>query len=154
DFMAVVCREWEEAARPASGAGTRLAIVRTGVVLARGAGALGIMTPIFKWLPLLGASPVGSGASRLLPGTGKQWMSWIHLDDLGGILLLPLGHHGAEGPINGTAPRPARNVEFSRELARVVRRPFVPIGAPDAVLQLVLGEVAQVVTRGQRVLPA
>ena len=152
DFMARVCREWEEAAHPAEDLGVRVPVLRTGVVLAPGEGALGAMTPIFKWVPG-GAAPVGGG-SLLAPGTGQQWMSWIHIEDIVGIFLLALNHHEARGPINGTAPNPVRNAEFSKALARAVHRPYVPIGPPDAVLRVLLGEVAEVVTKGQRVLPA
>ena len=153
DFMAVVCREWEEASHPAEALGVRLAKIRTGVVLAKGEGALGAMTPIFRWLPG-GAAPVGNGGSLLKPAGGQQWMSWIHIDDIVGILLLALDDAGARGPINGTAPNPVRNAEFSKALAKVLHRPYVPIGPPDAMLTMVLGEVAQVVTKGQKVLPA
>jgi uncharacterized protein (TIGR01777 family) len=153
DFMAVVCREWEEAARPAEALGVRVARIRTGIVLARGEGALGVMTPIFRWLPL-GAAPVGNGGGLLMPGRGQQWMSWIHIDDIVGIFLLALDRAEAQGPINGTAPNPVRNAEFSKALAKVLWRPFVPFGPPDVLLDVVLGEVAQVVTRGQKVLPA
>jgi uncharacterized protein (TIGR01777 family) len=153
DFMAVVCREWEEAARPARDRGVRVATVRTGVVLARGAGALGVMTPIFRWLPL-GAGPVGNRGGLLSPATGQQWMSWIHIDDIVGILLMALDNAQAEGPINGTAPEPVRNADFARALARVLWRPYVPFGPPDVLLEVVLGEVAQVITRGQKVVPA
>lgn len=152
DFMGTTCVEWERAALPVSSDQTRLAIIRTGVVLAEGEGALGVMTPIFKWLPG-GAAPVGSGSNPLLPGRGKQWISWIHLTDIAGLFLLGLAHDSADGPINGTAPHPSRNVDFSRELARVLRRPMLPIGPPDVVLRTVLGEVAQVVAKGQRVIP-
>ncbi|QDV33770.1 TIGR01777 family oxidoreductase [Tautonia plasticadhaerens] len=152
DFMAEVCKEWEAAAGPASGDGTRLAIVRTGVVLARGEGALGVMTPIFKWVPG-GAAPIGSGSVPFAPATGRQWFSWIHLADIVGIFLMALDRADALGPINGTAPRPVRNVEFGRALARVLHRPFLPVGPPDVALRVVLGGVAEAVTRGQRVLP-
>ncbi len=151
DFLAVVCRELEDAARQVEPLGVRLATVRTGVVLAKGEGALAVMAPIFKWG---GASPVGDGGHPLRMGKGQQWMSWIHADDILGIFLLALDHPDAQGPINGTAPNPARNVEFSKELAKVLHRPFLPIGPPDFVLELLLGETAQVVTRGQKVLPA
>ncbi len=154
DYMARVCREWEEAAHPAEALGVRVAKVRVGIVLAKGAGALGVMTPIFRWLPL-GAAPVGNGGSSLLaPASGAQYMSWIHIDDIVGIYLLALDNAQAQGPINGTAPNPVRNAEFSKTLAKVLRRPFVPVGPPDGLLEVVLGEVAQVITRGQRVLPA
>jgi uncharacterized protein (TIGR01777 family) len=152
DFMAVVCREWEEAAHHADDLGVRLSLIRTGIVLARGAGALGVMTPIFKWLPL-GAAPVGSGGSLVKPGTGRQWMSWIHIDDITGILLMALDNAQASGPINGTSPNPVRNSEFSRTLARTLWRPYVPFGPPDSLLRVALGEVADVVTKGQKVLP-
>jgi uncharacterized protein (TIGR01777 family) len=150
DFMAGVCRQWEDAARPAESLGSRLVLLRTGIVLDAKQGALGAMVPVFKWLPG-GAAPVGSG--RGLIGRGNQWMSWIHREDIVGIILLALDHAEARGPINGTAPNPVRNVEFSRELAKVVRRPFLPFGPPDALLRLALGDVAEILTTGQRVLP-
>lgn len=152
DFMARTCREWEDAAKPVESLGLRLATVRTGVVLARGEGALGVMTPIFKWLPL-GAAPVGSGENGLKPGSGQQWMSWIHLEDIVGIFLTAVDKPEAVGPINGTSPNPVRNAEFSRALAKVLKRPFVPMGPPDVMLRAVLGEVAEVVIKGQKVLP-
>lgn len=152
DFMAVVCREWEEAAHHVETLGVRLALIRTGVVLERGAGALGVMTPIFKWLPL-GAAPIGNGGSLIKPATGQQWMSWIHIDDIVGIMLLALDNPQASGPINGTAPNPVRNFEFSRSLAKTLWRVCAPVGPPDTLLRLVLGEVADVITKGQKVLP-
>ncbi|MDB5350467.1 MAG: hypothetical protein JWN86_1714 [Planctomycetota bacterium] len=154
DFMAEVCREWESAARPAETLGLRLPIIRTGVVLAKGEGALGVMTPLFKWVPG-GAAPVGSGKNGLKPGRGQQWMSWIHLDDIAGLFLMALDHPEAKGPMNGTSPNPVRNYEFSKELARALGRRwvFLPIGPPDSMLNLILGEVAQIVTTGQKVLP-
>lgn len=152
DFMAVVCREWEEAAHHVEASGVRLALIRTGVVLERGAGALGVMTPIFKWLPL-GAAPIGNGGSLFKPAQGQQWMSWIHIDDIVGILLLAIDNSQATGPINGTAPNPVRNAEFSKALAKKVWRPCFPFGPPDPLLRVVLGEVADVITKGQKVLP-
>lgn len=155
DFLARVCVAWEAAARPVEALGVRLSILRTGVVLARGAGALGIMTPLFRLGPGL---PVGSGGG-IGPATGRQWMSWIHLDDITGLVLLALDHPEAASPINGTAPNPVRNAEFARALSRVLWRPYapwrvyLPFGPPDFVLKLVLGEVAEVITTGQRVLP-
>jgi uncharacterized protein (TIGR01777 family) len=153
DFMAVVCREWEEAAQAAEAMGVRVAKIRIGIVLARGEGALGVMTPIFRWLPG-GAAPVGTNRGPFTPARGQQWMSWIHIDDIIGIHLLALDHPEARGPINGTAPNPVRNADFARALAKVLWRPYVPFGPPDALLEVVLGEVAQVITKGQRVLPA
>jgi uncharacterized protein (TIGR01777 family) len=142
DFMAVVCREWEDAAAPVESLGVRLATIRTGIVLAKGEGALGTMAKFFR-LPL--AAPVG---------TGRQWMSWIHIDDIVGILLLALDNPEARGPINGTAPNPARNAEFSRALAKALWGTYLTVpGPPNALLQLMLGDVAQVILTGQKVLP-
>lgn len=152
DFMAKVCREWEDSANHATQLGVRVTSVRTGIVLAKGASALGVMTPIFKWLPG-GAAPIGSGSSPIGLGRGLQWMSWIHIDDIVGIFLLALDNEAANGPINGTAPNPVRNVDFSKALANEVHRPFLPIGPPDIMLTTLLGEVADVVTKGQKVLP-
>jgi len=154
DFLAVLCRECEEVSATIEAAGVRRAIVRTGIVLAPGAGALKLMTPIFKWGP---GVPIGS-AGRLL-AKGSQWMSWIHIDDIVGIFRLALENAGASGPLNGTAPEPVRNSEFARTFSEVLRkrytpwRVFVPIGPPDVLLRLVLGDVAGIITTGQRVLP-
>ena len=155
DFMATICRDWEGAAVAAESLGVRVARVRIGVVLARGEGALGVMAPIFR---MGGASPVGSGGHSLKPGTGQQWMSWVHVEDLVGILMLALDNPEAKGPINGTAPQAVRNADFARALAGALRKgfwpPFLPIGPPDALLKLILGEVADVITEGQRVIPS
>jgi uncharacterized protein len=152
DFLAVVCRELEDAAHQVEPLGVRLATVRTGVVLAKGEGALAVMAPVFQWLPG-GAAPVGNGGHLFKPATGLQWMSWIHIDDILGLFLLALDHPEARGPINGTSPNPVRNVDFSRALAKVLHRPFLPFGPPDLVLELALGEMAKFVTKGQKVLP-
>ena len=115
--------------------------VRFGVILSPQGGALAKMLTPFR----LGAGgPIGSG---------RQWMSWIHIDDIVGLFLLAVDNSGAEGPINGTAPHPVRNSEFAKTLARALWRPYVPLGPPDAVLRLLIGDVAQVVTTGQRVVP-
>jgi uncharacterized protein (TIGR01777 family) len=154
DFLAVVCRECEEVSSRIEAAGVRRAIVRTGIVLARGAGALKLMTPIFKMGPGL---PIGSGG-RLM-AQGKQWMSWIHIDDIVGIFRLAIENAGASGPLNGTAPEPVRNAEFAKAFSDALRtrstpwRVFLPAGPPDALLRLVLGEVAGILTTGQKVLP-
>lgn len=156
DFMASVCRQWEEAALPAETQGTRVVYLRTGVVLAKGEGALGVMTPIFKMGP---GTPVGNGGSLLKPADGRQWMSWIHLDDIVGLILHSIDHAAVTGPLNGTAPNPVRNSEFSKALSNTLRTPttpwrrYVPLGPPDIMLEMMLGDVAQVVTKGQKVLP-
>ncbi|MBL8795345.1 MAG: TIGR01777 family oxidoreductase [Planctomycetia bacterium] len=140
DFLARLCVEWEQAAQAATTHGMRVAIVRVGVVLDKGGGALGKMLLPFK----MGVGgPVGSG---------KQWMSWIHNDDMAGLFALPLENAAASGPINGVAPQPVTNKEFSKALGRALSRPaFMP--TPGFGLRLMLGEVANVVTSGQRVLP-
>ena len=135
--------------------GVRRAVVRIGVVLAPGEGALAFMTPIFKLGP---GAPIGSGG-KLGPAKGQQWMSWIHIDDIAGSSSSPSRTPRPSGPINGTAPHPVRNAEFSKTLSSVLWKPyapwrfFIPLGPPDALLQLMLGEVAGVVTAGQKVLP-
>lgn len=150
DFLAVVCRELEDAAAPVTEIGSRLATIRTGVVLGRGQGALGVMASLFRWG---GAAPIGSGPQSYKPARGLQWMSWIHLDDIVGLFLMAIDDAAATGPINGTAPHPARNIDFSRSLAHALHRPMLPIGPPDLMLDLLLGGVARSVTTGQRVLP-
>jgi uncharacterized protein (TIGR01777 family) len=155
DFLAVVCRECEEVSHSIEPLGVRRSIVRTGIVLAPGAGALKIMTPIFKLGP---GAPIGSRGGVF--ASGQQWMSWIHVDDIAGIFQLAVENDGAVGPLNGTAPNPVRNAEFAKTFSDVLRtrltpwRVFVPLGPPDQALKLVLGEVAGIVTTGQRVLPA
>jgi uncharacterized protein (TIGR01777 family) len=155
DFLAVVCRECEEASAGLEALGVRRALVRTGIVLAPGEGALRVMTPIFKLGP---GTPIG-GSGKLL-AQGNQWMSWIHLDDIVGIFRLALDNNGASGPLNGSAPEPVRNAEFARTFSDVLRTPYtpwrryLPVGPPDALLRLMVGEVANVITTGQRVVPA
>jgi uncharacterized protein (TIGR01777 family) len=156
DFLARVCRETEEATESLQGLGVRRAILRTGIVLAHDDGALKIMTPIFKLGP---GAPIGSGG-RFGWAKGQQWMSWIHIDDIVGICKVALENTGADGPINGTAPHPVRNADFAKTFSAVLRKKstpwrfYLPIGPPDAMLRAALGEVAQLITTGQRVLPA
>lgn len=155
DFLAVVCREWEDASVAVDALGVRRAVVRIGIVLAPDDGALKIMTPLFKLGPGL---PVG-GDGGFAPARGRQWMSWIHIDDIVGILHMALTNPEASGPINGVAPDPARNADFARALSNVLWKPyapwrvFLPFGPPDLLLRLALGEVAEVITKGQRAIP-
>ncbi len=140
DVMARVCVDWEAAARQAEPAGVRVAMIRIGIVLDRAGGALKQMLTPFK---MFAGGPVGSG---------KQWMSWIHNEDLVGMILMTLENAQASGPINGTAPEPVRNRDFAKALGRALHRPsFMP--TPAFALRVMLGQVAQVVTTGQRVLP-
>jgi len=156
DFLASVCREWEEASEPVEALGLRRAVIRTGIVLAPGEGALKTMTPIFKYLP---GAPIG-GNGWLAPARGRQWMSWIHVDDIAGLFQFAIDNPDAAGPINGTAPNPARNADFSRALSRTLWKPyapwrfFIPFGPPDALLRVALGEIAETLTKGQRAVPS
>lgn len=140
DFLGRLCREWEQTALAAESAGVRVVLVRIGVVLDARGGALEKMLPPFR---MFAGGPVGSG---------RQQMSWIHHEDLVGLFLLALDRSELSGPINGTAPAPVTNRVFSTALGKALGRPsFMP--APAFMLRLMLGEVADVVTKGQRVLP-
>ena len=140
DFLAQLCADWEEAQAPAEAAGVRCASARIGIVLGRGGGVLGRMLPIFK-LGLGG--PVGDG---------KQWFSWIHLDDLVALLVWLLATDSARGAYNATAPGPVTMGEFARTLGRVLHRPAL-LPVPGFALRLRFGEGAQAMVTGQRVLP-
>jgi uncharacterized protein (TIGR01777 family) len=141
DTMAQLCVDWEKAAREAEKLNVRVAIVRIGVVLDKEGGALPQMLKPFRTFFIGG--PVGSG---------KQWVSWVHHADLTGLLLVALDNANASGPINATAPNPVTNREMARAQGRALHRPsFLP--APAFALRLALGEVAGVVTTGQRVIP-
>jgi len=140
DFLARVCVEWEAEARKAEALGVRVAITRTGVVLSQSGGALEKMLTPFK----LGIGGPVAG--------GSQYMPWIHADDVVGAWVLCLDSNGASGPFNLAAPRPATNKELSRALGRVLRRPAIaPV--PAFALELLYGEMAQIVTTGVRAVP-
>lgn len=141
DFLAEVCVAWEGAARRAEALGLRVALLRIGVVLGPGGGALARMLPPFK-LGLGG--PVGSG---------RQWMSWVHRDDVVGLVLHTLDQPAATGALNATAPKPVRNREFTRALGTVLRRPTL-LPLPAFALRFAFGEMAALLLGGQRVLPA
>jgi uncharacterized protein (TIGR01777 family) len=141
DFLARVCTEWEREASAASELGMRVVRVRTGVVLDGSGGALGKMLPPFR-LGLGG--PVAGGC---------QYISWIHADDLVGMMLTALERDDWSGPINATAPEPVTNRDFSKALGRVLGRPAIaPV--PALALRLLYGEMAQIVTTGARAVPA
>ena len=140
DFLGRVCAEWEAARQPALDAGVRTATVRIGVVQDPGGGALQKMLLPFR----LGVGgPVGSG---------RQWISWIHMDDLLRMFEWLLDNEDAQGVYNGTAPRPVTNRELSKTLGRVLRRPAV-FPVPGFVLRIALGEVSVLLTEGQHVTP-
>ncbi len=140
DFLAQLCQEWEAATAPAKAAGVRCVLLRIGIVLDRAGGPLAMMMLPFR---LFAGGKVASG---------RQWMSWIHHEDLTGLLLFALDHSDAQGPVNGTAPHPVTNREFARALGRAMHRPSL-MPTPGFMLRLGLGEVADVIATGQRVLP-
>lgn len=144
DFSAQLCRDWEAEARRAETLGLRVCVLRTGIVLGRkgpaGGGALAQMLPAFR---LGGGGPMGSG---------RQWMSWIHLNDEVALIRWLLAHEAARGAYNATAPEPARNAEFARALGRALHRPAV-LPMPGFALKLIVGEMAEILLSGQRVLP-
>jgi uncharacterized protein (TIGR01777 family) len=140
DFLARLCVAWENAARQAEPHGVRVALVRVGMVLDKAGGAL---APLLMQFKLFAGGPVG---------WGKQWISWIHYGDLVGIILMALDNADARGPINGVGPNPVTNKQFARTLGQALGRPsFLP--TPPIAFRIMLGEVAQVVATGQRVLP-
>jgi uncharacterized protein (TIGR01777 family) len=138
DFLAGLCEEWEAAALQANGLGIRVVITRFGIVLGERGGALSKMLGPFR-------SFVGGYV-----GSGKQWMSWVHIDDITGFIRYSLENESVSGPFNVTAPGPVRNREFSSALGKVLGRPaFFPV--PALALKLALGEFGDVLLTGQRV---
>jgi uncharacterized protein (TIGR01777 family) len=129
DFLADTCRDWEAEALRAQSIGIRTVITRFGVILSANGGALTQMVPPFK---------LGLGG-RL--GTGKQWMSWIALDDVVGLLRAAISDEKTSGPVNVVAPSPVRNSEFTQVLASVLHRPAI-FPVPAFGLRLLLGEMA------------
>jgi len=139
DFLAQVCQVWEAEATKVKEAGVRLVILRLGIVLGLG-GALGKMITPFK---LFAGGPIGSG---------RQWFSWIHLDDLVNLILQALTKLEIEGVYNGTAPNPVRMAELSQTMGQVMSRPsWLPV--PAFALEALLGDGAKVVLEGQKVIP-
>ncbi|HEX8985713.1 MAG TPA: TIGR01777 family oxidoreductase [Bryobacteraceae bacterium] len=139
-FLAGVCVDWERAAQEAAALGTRVVLLRFGIVLDTRGGALARMLPAFR---------LGAGG-RL--GSGRQWMSWIHLDDALGLVEAALTDERLTGPVNATAPNPVTNAEFTHALAHAIHRPaFVPV--PALALKLLFGEMAGLLLDSARVLP-
>src|SRR5580693_1125541 len=142
DFLATVCTRWESEAVFGVGPATRVACIRTGLVIEKDGGALPRIVLPFRW---------GAGGPL---GSGRQYMPWIHRDDWVGLVRWVIDTAAAAGPINATAPHPVTNAEFSRALGRALHRPsFMP--APAFALRLVLGEMADaLLLSGQRAVPA
>lgn len=139
-FAAELCKAWEDAARGAEKLGMRVCLLRTAPVLSNDGGLLGRMLPPLR---------LGLGA-RL--GDGKQWMSWVHIDDYVAMLLRLMRDAQTSGPYNMTAPQPVTNAEFTAALAAALHRPALFV-VPAILLKLGMGERACLLLEGQRVLP-
>jgi uncharacterized protein len=140
DFLAELSRDWEAEARAAEALGVRVVLSRTGVVLSDSGGALDKMLPFFK-----------AGIGGPVAG-GRQYVPWVHRDDVVGAAIFALENEAVRGPVNVTAPEPVTNKELSRTLGRVLRRPaFAPV--PALAVKALYGDMAQIVTTGQRAVP-
>ena len=139
-FLPEVCKAWEHEAEQAQAAGIRVVLLRTGVVLSREGGALEKMMTPFK---------LGLGGKL---GDGRQWLPWIHIADIVGICRHALADAATRGPINGTAPVPVTNAEFTRQLAAALHRPAL-VSVPEFGLRAAMGEMAAVLLSSQRVVP-
>ncbi len=139
DFLAQVCQAWEAEAQKVKATGTRLVILRLGIVLGMGGAVAKMVTP-FK---LYTGGPIG---------TGRQWFSWIHREDIVNLILLALTRSDIEGVLNATAPNPVRMAEFCQTMGQVLNRPsWLPV--PSFALEALMGDGAMVVLEGQQVLP-
>ena len=141
DFLAKVCVDWEREAHKAGDKGVRVVVTRFGLVLGRAGGVLGRMIPAFK---RFFGGPLGSG---------EQWFSWIHMEDLLNAFLFVFDNQAIHGPINFCSPNPVRNRDLARALGKVLRRPSF-LRTPAFMLRLILGEFGSVLLKGQRVMPA
>ena len=140
DFLARIAYDWEQEALRAQEKGARVVITRFGIVLGKNGGALGQMIPLFKFF--LGG-PLGSG---------KQWFSWVHMQDLAETFNFLLKHTEINGAVNLCSPRPVRNADLGKAIGRVLHRPsFLP--TPGFMMKLILGEFGSVLLEGQRVVP-
>ena len=138
-YLSEVCVAWEKEAQAAEALGIRVVLVRTGIVLDARGGALARMLPPFRMA-------VGGKF-----GSGQQWMSWIHLDDLAAIFQFAL-ERPLSGPVNGVAPNPVINAEFTKELAAAVHRPAI-FPVPGLALRMLFGEMSGMLLGSQRVIP-
>ncbi|MGV3505191.1 MAG: TIGR01777 family oxidoreductase [Adhaeribacter sp.] len=139
DFLAQVCQQWEAAAWQVHALGIRTCILRLGIVLSNQGGAL---PQIAKPVKLMAGAPLGSG---------QQYMSWIHIDDLCRLMIQAIEEPQFQGVYNAVAPNPVTNEEFTRTLAQVMHRPLTGLKVPAMGLKLMLGEMSEVVLEGQRV---
>jgi uncharacterized protein (TIGR01777 family) len=140
DFLATLCVDWEREAEKAKEKGCRVVINRFGIVLGKTGGALGQMIPAFKRFV---GGPLGSG---------KQWFSWIHMEDLINAFLFAFEHKEIEGPVNLCAPNPVRNRDLAKALGQALSRPSL-VKTPGFALRVALGEFGSMLLEGQRVIP-
>lgn len=141
DFLAGVCVEWERAAAAAAPLGIRTVSLRIGIVIGRDGGAMSRMLLPFK---------MGFGGPL---GSGRQWMPWVHLEDVVGLLMHAATRDGLQGPMNGVAPNPVTNREFTRTLGSVLRRPAI-VPMPGLALRVLVGEFAEILLASNRIRPA
>jgi uncharacterized protein (TIGR01777 family) len=139
-FLSEVCTVWEKTADAALNLGMRVVKLRTGMTLGKEGGALAQMLTPFQW---------GVGGKV---ASGKQWVSWIHVDDLAELIQFAVENTGLSGPVNATAPNPVTNAEFTRELAAALHRPAF-LSIPAAALRGVYGEMAEIILASQRAVP-
>lgn len=141
DFLAHVCKRWEQEARAAEQVGVRVVLLRQGVVIDKGGGALEKMALPFK---MFVGGPVGSG---------RQWFPWIHRDDVVSVAIFAAENPALAGPVNVVAPDVVRMKQFSEDLGRAMQRPSL-MSVPGFVLKIALGEMSEMLLTGQRVVPA
>jgi len=140
DFLAMLAFDWEKEAMTAQNKGARVVITRFGIVLGKNGGAMGQMLPLFKYF--LGG-PLGNG---------RQWFSWVHMQDLAEAFIFLLQHTEISGAVNLCSPQPVRNSELGKAIGKVMHRPsFIP--APGFMIKMILGEFGSVLLKGQRVIP-
>lgn len=140
-FLAELCRDWETEAQAAEKLGIRVVNVRIGIVLGKGGGALAKMLLPFQ---------MGVGSAL---GSGKQYMPWIHVQDLVDLMVFAAEHENVRGPINGSSPHPVTNYEFTKSLGRALGRPTFFPAVPGFALKLMLGEFGDILLHSQRVIP-
>jgi uncharacterized protein len=141
DFLGATCAAWEAAALGAEANGVRVVVLRTGIVIARESEVLRRQLPAFK---------LGLGGPL---GGGEQWWSWIHVDDLTGLIIFAITTPDVHGPVNAVAPQAVRQKDFAHALGRVLGRPTV-LPTPGFALKLAMGESSAIALGGQHVVPA
>jgi uncharacterized protein (TIGR01777 family) len=141
DYLAELCQGWEREARGAEAHGIRVAMIRIGIVLGEKGGALAkMLTPFY----------LGAGAPL---GSGRQYMPWIHIEDLVRMMLFAAEHEQVHGPLNGSAPSPVTNREFTKALGRALQRPTFMPPIPRFMLRLMFGEFGNILLTSQRAIP-